>query len=103
MSTKDAYVKKLQSQLDEWSADIDLLNAKLDKQKAKANAVKSDAELEFQRKIEELRSMRKAANEKLLEVKNASDNAWKDLKVGVEHAWDTLDTALKSSISRFKS
>lgn len=95
MSMKEAYEKKLQSQLDEWNAEIDKL-------KAKANKAEADAQLEYYKEIEELRSMQQAANSKLVELKGSSDDAWEDLKAGADSAWDSLGRAIKSAASRFK-
>ena len=95
MSMKEIYQKKLQAQLDEWSAEIDILKAKADKAKA-------DAQLEYYKEIEELRSMQEAASSKLAELKDASDDAWEDLKAGMDSAWNSIGNALKSATSRFK-
>ncbi|PTQ91512.1 hypothetical protein C8R30_13118 [Nitrosomonas nitrosa] len=95
MSNKDAYVKKLEAQLDEWNAEIDLLKAKADKASA-------DAQIEYAKEIDELRSMRDAASSKLSEIKNAADDAWEDLKEGTESAWNSLSQAVKSATSKFK-
>ncbi len=95
MSMKEDYEKKLQSQLDEWSAEIDKL-------KAKADAAEADAQLKYYKQIEELRSMQAAANDKLDQLKEAGDDAWEDLKAGIDSAWDSLSSAVKSATSRFK-
>ena len=95
MSMKEIYQKKLQAQLDEWSAEIDKL-------KAKADRAEADAQLEYYKEIEELRSMQKEARSKLLELKNASDDAWEDLKAGMDSSWNIVGNALKSAASRFK-
>lgn len=95
MSMKEAYEKKLQSQLDEWNAEIDKL-------KAKADRAEADAQLEYYKEIEDLRSMQQAANSKLVELKSSSDDAWEDIKAGADSAWDSLGRAIKSAASRFK-
>jgi len=95
MSMKEAYEKKLQSQLDQWNAEIDKL-------KAKADAAEADAQLKYYKQIEELRSMQAAANEKLDQLKEAGDDAWEDLKAGIDSALDSLSGAIKSAASRFK-
>lgn len=95
MSMKEAYEKKLQAQLDEWSLEIDKLKTKADKADA-------EAQLEYYKQIEYLRSMQEKSNQKLLELKDASDDAWEDLKAGIDSASDSLSQALKSAISRFK-
>ena len=95
MSMKEAYEQKLQAQLDEWSAEIDKL-------KAKADSAEADAQLEYYKKIEELRLMRETAVNKLTELKDAGGDAWEDLKAGIDSSWDSLGNALKSAASRFK-
>ncbi|HUU73630.1 MAG TPA: coiled coil domain-containing protein, partial [Burkholderiales bacterium] len=87
MSEKQAYEKKLQAKLDEWSAEIDKL-------KAKADSAEADVQLDYNRRIDGLRSMQQAANERLVALRDASDNAWQDLKGGMESALDSLGNAL---------
>ncbi len=84
MSMKTAYEQKLQAQLDGWSAEIDKL-------KAKADSAEADAQLEYYKKIEALRSMRETATNKLTELKDTSDDTW-----------DSLGNALKSATSKLK-
>lgn len=95
MSMKEAYEKKLEAKLHEWNADI----AKL---KARADSAEADIQLEYYKKIEELRSQQDAARKKLEELKESSDDAWQDLKVGIDSAWDSLSGSIKSAFSRFK-
>lgn len=95
MSIKEAYQKKLEAQLDEWSLEIDKLKAKADKAEA-------DSQLEYYKHIEELRAMQETVHSKLDELKAANDDAWEDIKAGVDNAWNSLSNALKSAASRFK-
>lgn len=95
MSMKEAYEQKLQAQLDEWSADIDKLKAKVD-------GADADLQLEYYKQIEKLRSMKDTAEDKLIELKGASDDAWEDLKAGIGSAWDSLGNSLNSFASKFK-
>lgn len=95
MSMKDAYEQKLQAQLDEWSAEIKKLKAKVDNAEA-------DTQIEYYKQIEEIRSMQESASKKLVELKDAGDDAWEDLKAGIDSAWDSLGSAVKSAASRFK-
>lgn len=95
MSMKESYEQKLQAQLDEWGAQIDKL-------KAKADGAEADIQLEYYKQIEELRSMQKSASDKLSELKDAGEDAWEDLKAGIDNAWYSLGNAVKSVASRFK-
>ena len=94
MNDKQAYEKKLQAQLEEWSADIDRL-------KAKATDLEGDAQLEYNRRIKDLKSMRDAAAERLDELRAAGNGAWEDLKGGVDEAWTELEEAFLKAKSRF--
>jgi vacuolar-type H+-ATPase subunit I/STV1 len=95
MGMKEEYEQKLQAQLNEWSAEINKL-------KAKADGAEADAQLEYYKKIEGLQAMQESVNNKLAELKDASDDAWVDLKAGIDSARDSLGNALKSAASRFK-
>ncbi len=95
MNTKETYQKKLQAQLDEWSADIDKLEAK-------AKKAEADTQLEYNQQIKELRSMQDTANSKLEKLKGDSGDAWEDLKDGMDNAWNSLGNAVKSATSEFK-
>jgi len=95
MSKKDAYRKKLEAQLDEWNAKIDVL-------KAKANKAEASAKVEYHETIEDLQKKRSNAKDKLQTLRNASEDAWEDLKGGLEQSWSDLEAAVKAATSRFK-
>jgi chromosome segregation ATPase len=95
MSMKEAYVKKLQAQLDEWDSDIGRL-------KAKADNAKADGQLAYYKQIESLREQQLQAQNKLNELRQTSEAAWEDLKAGMESAWDSMGRAVKSAASHFK-
>jgi uncharacterized coiled-coil DUF342 family protein len=94
MNIREAYEQKQQAQLNEWAARIKKL-------KAKADMAEADAQFEYYRQIEELRSMQDAAANRLAEIKNAGDDAWEDLKAGMDSAGGSLGSALKTAMSRF--
>jgi len=94
MNDKQAYEKKLQAQLDEWSAKIDRL-------KARATDLEADAQLEYNKRIEAIQTLQEAARERLGELRKSSDDAWEDLKGGVDEAWTKLEEAFLQARSRF--
>lgn len=94
MNEKQAYEKKIQAQLDEWSVEIDRL-------KAKAEGLEADAQLEYHKRIDELRAMRETASERLDELRKSGDDSWEDLKGGVDEAWTQLEAAFLKAKSRF--
>ncbi len=95
MSNRDAYIKKMKAKLDEWNADI----AKIE---AKAESAEADMKIKYHQKIDELKQQRQEATAKLVELQGSSDEAWGDIKAGLESAWDSLGNAVKSALSRFK-
>lgn len=95
MSMKDAYLQKIDAQMEEWKTEID-------KMKAKADKADADAKLKYYEQIEELRTKQQAAQEKLRELRNSSEDAWEDLKAGFELARVSLGEAIKSASSRFQ-
>ena len=95
MSNKQTYQQKLQAQLDEWDAKIDVL-------KAKAEKADADMKLQIDEQMANLRTKQNAARQRMAELQDASDDAWEDLKGGLESAWRTLGDAVQNATSRFK-
>ena len=95
MGLKEEYQKELQEQLDEWGKEIDKL-------KVVAGKAKAGLQGEYYKEVEDLRCKQLAAQQKLHEMKESSGDAWEDLKVGVEGAWDSLSEGVKKAASRFK-
>ncbi len=95
MSVKEEYQKKLQVQLDEWGTEIDKL-------KVVAGKAKTGLQGEYYKEIEDLRSKQQAEQQKLHELKGESEEAWGDLKTGIEGARGALGDALNLAASRFK-
>ena len=95
MENKEAYRDKLEAQMREWSAKIDLL-------KARADQAEAEAKIEYNKRIEDLRQKKEALKAKLDELRNASDAAWQDIKAGTERAAADLKDAVQSALSKFK-
>jgi uncharacterized coiled-coil DUF342 family protein len=93
--SKEAYLEKLKAKLDEW-------NAQIDKLKAKAAQSKADAKIEIEKRVGDLETRRQEVENKIQQLVQASGSAWKDLKGGVQRAWDKLDEAVKSATAKFK-
>lgn len=95
MSKKDAYIQKLHAKIDEWNAEIDKLNAK-------ASQVEADSKIEYQKQIEALRQKRNEIENKLSDISRSGEEAWNDLKAGIDLAWEAMNEAIKSATSRFR-
>lgn len=95
MSKKQAYEEKFKAQLNELDAKIDVL-------KAKAEGAKASAKADYYETIEDLVKKRTEAQNKLNAMQKAGDEAWEDMKQGVEESWNVLSAAVKSAASRFQ-
>lgn len=70
--------------------------------RAKADSAKADAQLEYCKQIEGLQAIKHTAGKKLVEVKQAGDDAWEDLKACIYSTWDSFRSSVKSAVSRFR-
>jgi hypothetical protein len=95
MKTKDEYIESLASELKEWSAQIDLLNAK-------AERATAQIKLKYDEEIDALRAKQHAASAKMNELENSSSEAWEAVKDSADKIWDELRLGLTSAVSKFK-
>jgi chromosome segregation ATPase len=78
---KDAFVKKMQVQLDVLKKDLDELSAKIENSSDK---VKTEAKP----KLEALRAQQSQLNVQLDKVKSATESTWENVKAGFKSAFD---------------
>lgn len=95
MLTKDEYVAKMKRQLDDWSADIDALDLKV-------QAAKDDARMKYQEQLTALRVKREEGEKKLEEIKLAADNSWEMLKAETDNVWEAFKDAMFAFKGHFK-
>jgi uncharacterized coiled-coil DUF342 family protein len=95
MDLKEAYQQKMNAQLKEWQAKIDLL-------KAKADEAKAEQKIKYYEQIESLRVKQQHVHDKLEELQSASEGAWEELKAGVDLAWQDLKEAVERAREKFK-
>jgi prefoldin subunit 5 len=58
--------------------------------------------IEYQKQIEALKTNRDEIEKKISEISRSSENAWEDLKAGVDLAREAMSEAIKSATTRFK-
>lgn len=92
---RKAYEEKLEAQLKEWKAQIELL-------KAKASNASADAKIEYHETIEALQRKSDELKVKFAELKDSGDDAWEEVKIGAAKAWSEVEAAFKKTISKFK-
>jgi hypothetical protein len=88
---KKAYLDKIEDQLEEWGTEIDILKARAEKSKA-------EVRVRCLEQVEALRNKQKAVKKMLRQFGESGDEAWEDLKGGM----DDLKKSLKRAVSRFK-
>ena len=79
------------------------IDEQLHELKAQIRELMKALETAVGKEAEALRPKLKAAQAKLLELKQTSAEAWEDLKPGLRKAWDELHTSLNQAASRFKT
>ncbi len=95
MGKKEEYQAKIEAQLKEWAAKLEELKSKA----AKAGAGAKD---ELNKQVETLKAKQDVAQKKLKEVREASGEAWKDVKQGLEKTVTDLKEAWGGALSRFR-
>ena len=95
MSMKEAYEKKMEAQVKEWSAKIDVL-------KAKAEKVSADQKVRYHEQLESLKGKQRKLEEKLDKLRSSSESAWEEIKGGVEHAWEDLKNSVEKAGKKLK-
>lgn len=94
MSKRDEYAEKLKIQIDEW-------NAELDRFEARVNAAAADARQRYQEELNSLRARRDEMLQELSRVQQATDDAWDEVWRGAEEAWQTMKEAFGRARSKF--
>jgi hypothetical protein len=96
---KEDFLDQMKKQFDDlnyrWSRERDKFEAGI--QHAGTEVIK-----EYEAKREEYLRFRKDLNEKIVDLEVAGDNAWYDLKEGVEISWKALGEAFDKATSHFK-
>ncbi|MFZ2366739.1 MAG: hypothetical protein WAW48_09230 [Azonexus sp.] len=95
MDNKNAYQQKMTAQMREWSAQIDLLEAKMDN-------VGADIRLRRVEELQILRAKQLAASEKMHELGRSTGEAWEQVKLTADQLWDDLKTGIGKAQAKFK-
>lgn len=82
METMESYKKNLVAQLNEWIAQIKLLDAK-------AGNAEAGEKLRYLRDLDVMHAKRREVAGKIKALENAGDDSWESVKVTAEEFWDT--------------
>lgn len=95
MEPHNAYREKMNAQLKEWSAQINLLEAKIDNVTAEMKIMRAE-------EIQALRAKQHAVAEKMKELGKSTGDVWEQVRVTADKMWDDLKTGLTEAQSKFK-
>lgn len=89
------YKEKMEAQLKEWAAQINLLEAKLENAEAGIKLKRAE-------ELHSLRAKQHAASEKMKELGTASGEAWEQLKITADQLWADLKSGVAEAHAKFK-
>lgn len=95
MEMQEAYKKKMVAQLKEWSAQIDLLEAKMENAGADLSVKRTSA-------LQELRTKQRLASEKMLELEKSTGAAWMQVKETADKIWEDLKSGVADAHAKYK-
>ena len=98
METKDSYLKKMKAELDDLNYKW---NIECNKIEAKAQHAKVEVKKKYEENLKTLQKKRAKMSQKLDQIDVASEDAWRDVKEGVDNAWQSLNEAIKKARSHF--
>lgn len=94
MKSREEYIQSLHNKIDKWNMEIDRLSAQKDK-------VEANSRLELQKQINTLKQKRAEIKQQVDKISKSSTEAWEDLKIGIDSAWESMNEAVDSAVSRF--
>ena len=94
MISRDEYVQKLKTQLDQWNAEV----AKLE---VRAKAAQDDMKASYEHQLAQFRSRRDEGVAQLQRLQAASAQAWSEMTKGVDDSWRAMREAFDRARSQF--
>jgi hypothetical protein len=85
-TTRDAYQAKIKAQLDEWSAKLDVLKARL-------AGAEASTRLDLHHASDELHRLHDAGKQQLAALAATSADAWQGARTGLEQGWNKVSDA----------
>lgn len=93
MTEREAYVDQMKAKLEQWNAEIGVLEAK-------AKVAGADAKVKYGEYLSTLKEKQADASARLEALRDSSGDAWQDIRDGANQAADALGEALKSAKSK---
>lgn len=94
MNKRHEYIEKAKAQLEEWEYDINRLEARLED-------AQDEVKVKLDKTIKDLKVKKKDLQGKMKQLEGAAEEAWIDIKDGLELAWDSLKLGFLAAKSEF--
>lgn len=95
MSERTQYIENMKARLDRWNVEIGKLETKVQE-------LANDTKGQYQKQLIEMQRYRDEAQQKLTELQNASDEAWKDIRSRLDKSWSKVTQSFETAMSRFE-
>jgi chromosome segregation ATPase len=95
MTTRDLYLMKLQTKLEDWNTEIDRLQER-------SQDVRADLRSEYEDQLAMLRAERDKIANRMTNLQQAGDSAFDEVKAGFDKAWRELDESVHRAAQRVK-
>lgn len=96
MESREEWVERAKTKLDDWNAELSELEAR-------ARTAKAESRAHYERLVGNLRTYRDEAREKLAEVQRGGDTAWTEASRGLQRSWTALSEGFRAAIDEFRS
>lgn len=90
-----AYLKKIETTLEDWGDEIDKLRVKAEKAEKEVKGI-------YKEQLKELRSRQEVALERFRELREAGANDWGKFKSGVEESVKDLKKSVGNAIEKLR-
>lgn len=95
METRELYKQKYEAQIHEWGARVVAFKAHTDK-------LTAEAKIDMKPRIDAVHSKFAAAEAKLGEIADATDDKWDDVMKSADHAWSEAKAAVEGAYDAIK-
>jgi hypothetical protein len=90
METRELYTQKYQAKLNEWSAKLDVVKARVD-------GLSAQASLDMKPHMQAVHAKFESAKAKLAEIAGAAEDTWSHVAEQVDHAWGDFSAAAEGA------
>lgn len=89
--------------IDNMAAKLKVWNAEVEKLEAKAEEAGADTGKEIRKEVQNLRTKKQAAEDRMEEIKEAGEKSWKELQAEAEDAFEDIKSSLENAVNRFEN